>query len=128
MSKAPAELKYTDTHEWVRLEDDGCVAVGLTDHAQAALGDIVFLELPEVGRMLAAKESCAVIESVKAASDIYAPLAGEVVAVNQAAIEAPERVNADAYDAWLFKLRPAANANMAALLDAAAYQSTLAEE
>jgi len=127
MSKVPAELKYTDTHEWVRLEDDGSVAVGITDHAQQALGDIVFLELPEPGRKLAAKENCAVVESVKAASDVYSPIAGEVTAFNQAAIDAPESVNADAYAAWLFKLRPA-NADMAALLDAAAYQSAIADE
>ncbi|MCL1860370.1 MAG: glycine cleavage system protein H, partial [Proteobacteria bacterium] len=95
---------------------------------QEALGDIVFLELPEAGRKLADKESCAVVESVKAASDVYAPLAGEVIAANQAAIDAPESVNADAYAAWLFKLRPAADVGTAALLDAAAYQSTLAEE
>ncbi len=128
MSKVPVELKYTDTHEWIRLENDGSVSIGITDHAQEALGDIVFLELPETGRTLAARESCAVVESVKAASDIYAPFAGEVIAINQAVIDAPESVNADAYAAWLFKLRPAADANMAALLDAAAYQSALAEE
>jgi len=128
MSKVPSELKYTDTHEWIRLEDDGSVTVGITDYAQKALGDIVFIELPEAGRKLVAKESCAVIESVKAASDAYAPLAGEVIAINQAAIDAPENINADAYAAWLFKLRPAADADTATLLDAAAYQSTLAEE
>ena len=128
MSRVPLDLKYTDTHEWIRLEDDGSVSIGITDHAQKALGDMVFLELPEVGRTLAAKESCAVVESVKAASDIYTPFAGEVLAINQAVVDAPESVNADAYAAWLFKLRPAANANMAALLNADAYQSMLAEE
>jgi len=128
MSKVPSELKYTDTHEWIRLEEDGAVAIGITDHAQEALGDIVFLELPETGRKLMQKESCAVIESVKAASDIYAPLEGEVIAVNQAVIDAPENVNADTYAAWLFKLRPAADINTAALLDAVAYQSMLTEE
>ena len=128
MSKVPFELKYTDTHEWIRFEDDGSVTIGITDHAQEALGDIVFLELPEAGRTLATGESCAVIESVKAASDVYAPFAGSVTAVNQAVVDAPESVNANAYAAWLFKLRPAADANMAALLDAAAYQSALAEE
>lgn len=127
MSKVPAELKYTNTHEWARLEDDGSVAIGITDHAQAALGDIVFLELPEPGRELTAKESCAVVESVKAASDVYSPIAGTVTAINQAAIDAPESVNADAYAAWLFKLRPA-DTSMAALMDAAAYQSAIAEE
>ena len=127
MSNVPAELKYTDTHEWVRFEGDGSVTVGITDHAQKALGDIVFLELPEPGRKLAAKESCAIVESVKAASDVYSPVAGEVTAVNQAAIDAPESINADAYAAWFFKLRPA-NADKTALLDAAAYQSAIAEE
>jgi glycine cleavage system H protein len=129
MSNVPSDLKYTETHEWVRLEDDGTVAIGITDHAQEALGDIVFLELPEAGRTLALKEGCAIVESVKAASDIYAPLAGEVTAVNQAVIDAPESVNADAYAAWLFKLRPAADTDMATLLlDAATYQFVLAEE
>jgi len=128
MSRVPLDLKYTDTHEWIRLEDDGAVSIGITDHAQEALGDIVFLELPEVGRKLTARESCAVIESVKAASDIYAPFAGEVVAVNQAVIDAPENVNADAYAAWLFKMRPAAETCATTLLDANVYQSMLAEE
>lgn len=128
MSKVPADLKYTETHEWIRTEADGSVTVGITEHAQEALGDIVFLELPEAGRKLAAGESCAVVESVKAASDVYAPLAGEVIAANQAAADAPESVNADAYAAWLFKLRPAADASTASLLDAATYQSALAEE
>jgi len=128
MSNVPFELKYTHTHEWIRLEGDGSVTVGLTDHAQTALGDIVFVELPETGRELTARESCAVIESVKAASDVYAPLAGSVIDINQAVVDAPERINADAYDAWLFKLRPAAGADLATLLDAAAYQSVLAEE
>jgi glycine cleavage system H protein len=117
----PANLRYTESHEWVRLEPDGTVTVGITDHAQNALGDIVFLELPEVGRQLAKGETCAVIESVKAASDIYAPIAGEVIATNQDAIDAPESVNADAYAAWLFKLKPVNADDVSALLDAAAY-------
>ncbi|MDR3086887.1 MAG: glycine cleavage system protein GcvH [Azoarcus sp.] len=125
MSNVPAELKYTASHEWVRLEADGTATIGVTDHAQEALGDIVFLELPEPGRVLAAEEACAVIESVKAASDIYAPLAGEVLEINQTVLDAPESVNADAYAAWLFKLRPASSA--AKLLDATAYQAALAE-
>ncbi len=125
MSNVPADLKYTETHEWARLEADGQVTVGITDHAQEALGDIVFLELPEVGRQVKAKEECAVVESVKAASDIYAPIAGEVVAVNQAAADAPEKVNSDAYGSWLFKLKPANAADVNGLLDAAAYQGTL---
>ena len=117
----PAELKYTKSHEWVRVEADGTVTVGITDHAQEALGDIVFLELPEAGRSVAAGEECAVVESVKAASDIYAPLGGEIVAANDDAVDAPESVNADAYATWLFKLKPDNLADADALLDAAAY-------
>ena len=127
MSKVPSNLKYTKSHEWVRVEDDGTLTIGVTDHAQEALGDIVFLELPEAGRQLAASEACAVIESVKAASDIYAPVAGEVVAANQDASDAPESVNADAYSAWLFKLKPTNAADVAALMDAAAYETEIAQ-
>ena len=123
----PADLKYTHSHEWVKLEADGSVTVGITDHAQEALGDIVFLDLPEAGRQVNAGEECAVVESVKAASDIYAPIAGEVVARNDAALDAPESVNQDAYAAWLFKLKPADAAQLNALLDAAAY-TKVAEE
>ncbi|HZV55199.1 MAG TPA: glycine cleavage system protein GcvH [Rhodocyclaceae bacterium] len=118
----PADLKYTKSHEWLKQEADGTVTVGITDHAQEALGDIVFLELPEAGRTVKAGEECAVVESVKAASDIYAPIAGEVVARNDAAIDAPESVNQDAYAAWLFKLKPANPAEIGGLLDAAAYE------
>ncbi len=117
----PADLKYAKTHEWARLTDEGLVTVGITDHAQEALGDIVFLDLPQVGRRVAAGEECAVVESVKAASDIYAPVAGEIVAVNQAAADAPESVNQDAYAAWLFKIKPDDAAELDGLLDAAAY-------
>jgi glycine cleavage system H protein len=117
----PANLKYTQSHEWAKLEADGTVTVGITDHAQAALGDIVFLELPEDGRTVKAGEECAVVESVKAASDIYSPIAGQVVARNDDAVDAPESVNQDAYAAWLFKLKPANPADLGALLDAAAY-------
>jgi len=123
----PADLKYTKSHEWTRLEADGTVTVGITDHAQEALGDIVFLDLPEVGRQVNAGEECAVVESVKAASDIYAPIAGEVIARNDAALDAPESVNQDAYAAWLFKLKPTDAAQLNALLDAAAY-TKVAEE
>ncbi len=123
----PADLKYTASHEWARLEADGTVTVGITDHAQEALGDIVFLELPEIGRQLEAGKECAVVESVKAASDIYAPIAGEVVARNDAAVDAPESVNQDAYAAWLFKLKPANAADLNGLLDAAAYEKVAAE-
>ncbi len=121
----PAELKYTKSHEWARLSDDGLVTVGITSHAQELLGDIVFLELPETGRRVKAGEECAVIESVKAASDIYAPVAGEVAAVNADAVERPESVNTDAYSAWLFKIRPDNAADLAQLLDAAAYVETV---
>ena len=122
----PANLKYTKTHEWARRDADGMVTIGITDHAQEALGDIVFLELPETGRKLKAGEECAVVESVKAASDIYAPLSGAVAARNDAAADAPESVNKDAYAAWLFKIKPDNPAELDALLDAAAY-TTLAE-
>ncbi len=127
MSKLPNDLKYTKSHEWVRVEADGTLTVGVTDHAQEALGDIVFLELPEAGRSLAAGEACAVIESVKAASDIYAPVAGEVIGANQDAADAPESVNGDAYGAWLFKLKPANAADVDALMDAAAYEAEIAQ-
>jgi len=123
----PAELKYTRSHEWVRKEDDGLLTIGVTDHAQQALGDIVFLELPSPGRQLAAGEECAVVESVKAASDIYAPVSGEVVAANDDAAAAPESVNGDAYAAWLFRLRPDNAADVDALLDAAAYTEIAAQ-
>jgi glycine cleavage system H protein len=127
MSKLPSDLKYTKSHEWVRVEADGTLTIGVTDHAQEALGDIVFLELPEAGRSLTAGEACAVIESVKAASDIYAPVAGEVVGANQDVADAPETVNADAYGAWLFKLKPANAADVEALMDAAAYEAEIAQ-
>ena len=126
MSNMPADLKYTPSHEWIRVEADGTLTIGVTDHAQEALGDVVFLELPEAGRVVAAGEACAVIESVKAASDIYAPVAGEIIDCNQGAIDAPESVNADAYAAWLFKLRPAAGADLGGLLDAAGYAAAIA--
>lgn len=121
MSNVPANLKYTESHEWIRVEADGSVTVGITDHAQEALGDLVFIELPEVGKTLAAGQECAIVESVKAAADVYAPVAGEVIEVNQSAADAPESVNQDAYTAWLFKLKPANAADVDALLDADAY-------
>jgi glycine cleavage system H protein len=123
----PANLKYTPSHEWVRTEADGTVSVGITDHAQAALGDLVYLELPDVGRKLAAAEACAVVESVKAASDVYAPVAGEVVAVNTPVTDAPEQVNQDAYAAWLFRIKPADAAGLGRLLDARAYEATIGD-
>jgi glycine cleavage system H protein len=123
----PANLKYTASHEWIRSEADGTLTIGITDHAQAALGDLVFLELPAVGRQVAAEEACAVVESVKAASDIYAPVGGEIVAVNDAVTATPEAVNQDAYAAWLFRLKPADAGAVAKLLDAAAYAATIGE-
>ena len=125
----PDNLKYAASHEWARLDADGTVTIGITDHAQEALGDIVFLELPAVGRVVKAGEECAVVESVKAASDIYAPVSGEVVETNQAAADAPESVNADPYVTWLFRIKPAAAdacaTELGGLLDAAAYAATL---
>ena len=121
----PADLKYTESHEWVRREADGTLTVGITDFAQEALGDMVFVEVPEVGRKLGKGEACAVVESVKAASDVYAPVAGEVVSVNSALTEKPELVNANAFDAWMFRLKPANAADLDALLDAAAYQANV---
>jgi glycine cleavage system H protein len=117
----PADLKYTASHEWIRTEADAALTVGITDHAQEALGDLVFIELPQVGRKVKAGEAVAVVESVKAASDIYAPVAGEVIAVNTGVTEAPEKVNADAYAHWLYKLKPDNAADTSQLLDAAAY-------
>ncbi len=126
MSNTPAELKYAKSHEWVKVEADGTVTIGITDHAQHALGDLVFVETPKVGRKLAAGESCAVVESVKAASDVYAPIAGEVIAVNDALTSAPEVLNTDPYvGGWMWKMKPANVADAAGLLDAAAYSATL---
>jgi glycine cleavage system H protein len=122
MSNVPANLKYAASHEWVQTNDDGTVTVGISDHAQEALGDLVFVELPEVGAHFAAEKEIAVVESVKAAADVYAPISGTVTEVNQAAADAPESVNADAYAAWLFKLKPDNAADVDALLDAAPYQ------
>ena len=118
----PANLKYTRSHEWIKQESDGTVTVGITHHAQEMLGDLVFVETPAVGRQLKQGEECAVVESVKAASDVYAPVTGEVVAANAELADTPEKINADAYAAWLFRLNPANAAELGALLDAAAYQ------
>ena len=123
----PADLKYTASHEWVRLEGDGTVTVGITEYAQDALGDIVFVELPSVGNTYGAGDDAAVVESVKAASDIYAPIAGEVVAVNDDVVNAPESINTDAYANWLFKIKPADVASLDGLLDAAAYGAATGE-
>lgn len=117
----PANLRYTESHEWIRKEPDNTLTIGISDHAQEALGDIVFLELPEAGRVVKAGEEVAVVESVKAASDIYAPVAGEIIEANTAAADAPDTVNSDPYGAWLFKLKPANLDDIDALLDAAGY-------
>ncbi len=117
----PADLKYTESHEWVRAEADGTVTVGITEYAQDALGDIVFVELPKVGKAFTAGDDAAVVESVKAASDIYAPVSGEVVAVNDAVADAPDSINADAYAAWLFRIKPSDANAINGLLDAAGY-------
>ncbi len=124
----PTELKYTDSHEWIRTDADGNLAVGITDHAQQALGDLVFIEVPAVGRTLEAGEACAVVESVKAASDVYAPVAGVVVAANDEIVAAPEKVNADPYGGWFFKLKPSDPAALSKLLDASAYAKLAGED
>lgn len=129
MSETPVELKYVKSHEWVRQEDDGSLTVGITDHAQALLGDLVFVELPQVGRSFTAGQECAVVESVKAASDVYSPVSGEVVAVNDALADTPELINQSPYgDGWLLRLRPSDSAELEALLDAEAYAAQMAEE
>jgi|TARA_B110001454_G_scaffold192549_1_gene192915 glycine cleavage system H protein len=108
MSNIPAELKYVESHEWLRKEADGTITVGITDFAQAALGDVVFIELPEVGTEVEADDDIAVVESVKAASDVYAPIAGKIIAINEELIDAPEKANEDPYgDAWFFRMEPA---------------------
>lgn len=117
----PSDLKYTKSHEWVRVEANGTVTVGITDHAQELLGDLVFIELPEVGKTLAAEQEAAVVESVKAASDVYAPISGEVTEVNAPLVDAPEQLNADAYGSWLFKVIPSNPAELDALLSADDY-------
>lgn len=127
MSNIPAELRFAESHEWARLEADGTVTVGISDHAQEALGDVVFVELAEVGKTFAAKEAAGVVESVKAASDIYSPIAGEVIEVNEALADAPESLNSEPYSAWIFKLKPSDAAELDKLLDAAAYKAAIGE-
>ena len=124
----PSNLKYTASHEWVHVEADGTLTIGITEHAQELLGDMVFVEAPSVGRKLNAKEECAVVESVKAAADVYAPVAGEVVAANAHLDASPEAINTDPYGAWIFKLKPNNAADVAGLLDAAAYQAVVDSE
>ena len=129
MSQTPSELKYAASHEWVLLEEDGTVTVGISDHAQDALGDVVFVELPELGDSLAAADEAGVVESVKAASDSYAPLRGEVIAVNALLEDAPETVNSDPYnDGWFYKLQPSDPTELDSLLSAEDYAQQCAEE
>ena len=124
----PNDLKYTKSHEWIRQESDGTVTVGITDHAQDQLGDVVFVEAPKPGRTVKKGEECGVIESVKAAADIYAPVSGEIVAANEALADQPEKVNEDAYAAWMFRIRPSDPSELAGLLDAAAYEKVAAAD
>jgi len=124
----PEGLKYADTHEWLRVESDGTVTIGITDHAQAALGDLVYVDLPAAGRTVAAGDACAVVESVKAASDVYAPIAGEIVESNAALAGSPEAINADAYAAWLFRMRPADPNALSPFMDAGAYKQFIADQ
>lgn len=128
MSSIPDNLKYLDSHEWARVESDGTVTIGISDHAQSALGDLVFVEVPEVGKTLAKGAAAAVVESVKAASDVYSPVSGEVIAANEALGAAPELVNHDPYgNGWLFKLQPSNTGELAQLLDAKAYGKVVEE-
>ncbi len=123
-----ANLKYTASHEWARLEADGTVTVGITDHAQSLLGDMVYVENPEIGRKVAKGEECAVVESVKAASDVYAPISGEIVDKNEELDGSPEKINEDAFSAWLFRMKPDNASDLDSLLDAAAYQAVVDSE
>ncbi|WP_455366388.1 glycine cleavage system protein GcvH [Kaarinaea lacus] len=129
MSNIPEDLHYTKTHEWVKQDADGTVTVGITDHAQNLLGDMVFIELPEVGSEFTTGDDCAVVESVKAASDVYCPVSGEIIETNEALVETPEVVNQDPYgDGWLFKLKPNDEGEVEDLLDAEVYKELAEEE
>ena len=126
MSNIPADLKYVASHEWLKLEEDGVITVGITDHAQDALGDVVFVELPEVGREVTADEEIAVVESVKAASDVYAPISGEIVEINEELVDNPELANEDPYGkAWFFKIKPANPADYDGLMTSDEYENSL---
>jgi len=127
MSDIPADLRFAESHEWARLEADGTVTIGISDHAQEALGDVVFVELPEVGKVFAAGDAAGVVESVKAASDIYSPVSGEVIAVNDELADTPESLNNQPYSTWIFKLKPAATAELDKLLDPAGYKAAIGE-
>ncbi len=129
MSATPQDLKYSKSHEWVRLEPDGSVTVGITDHAQALLGDLVFVETPESGSPVEAGQACATVESVKAASDVYAPVSGEVIAVNEDLADSPERVNESPFaEGWLFRVQPSDSGEIDGLMDADAYAAMVASE
>jgi len=129
MSEIPSDLRYTKSHEWVRLEEDGTVTVGITDHAQELLGDLVFVELPEVGATISADEACCVVESVKAASDVYMPITGEVLDTNQLLVDEPEIINSSPYDdGWVFKIQPDDVDDIEQLMDASSYESEIADE
>jgi len=125
MSTTPNDRRYAKSHEWAHLEADGSVSVGISDHAQEALGDVVFVELPEVGKQLAAGQEAGVVESVKAASDIYAPISGEVIAVNEALQDSPEQLNSEPYQSWIFRLKPSDTSELDNLLDSSAYQASI---
>jgi len=124
----PSDLRYTTSHEWVKTETDGTVTIGITEHAQELLGDMVFVEPPTVGRHLKSREECAVVESVKAAADVYAPIAGEVIAANADLDGSPELINSDPFGAWLFKMKPDNADDVASLMDATAYQAAVDSE
>lgn len=124
----PSNLKYAASHEWARVEADGTVSVGITQHAQEQLGDVVYVEAPAVGKLVQQGKECGVVESVKAAADIFAPLSGEVVAVNETLGSAPEKLNEDPWDAWMFRLKPTNPAELDHLLDAAGYEKSVAED
>ncbi len=129
MSEIPLELKYTKSHEWVRSEEDGSVTIGITDHAQELLGDLVFVELPEVGTEMSAEDAACVVESVKAASDVYMPISGEVIAVNESLADAPETINDSPYDdGWLIKVKPSSPDELNDLMDSDSYEAEIAED
>ena len=129
MSNIPGELKYSKSHEWVRINDDGSVTIGITEHAQDLMGDMVYVELPEKGASLNPGDDCAVVESVKAASDVYAPIGGEVLEVNNALADAPETINSDPYgEGWIFRMNPSDSAEVSALMDANDYEELVASE
>ena len=128
MSTIPEDLRYAETHEWAREEADGTIAVGISDHAQEELGDVVYVELPTLNSRVSAKQECAVVESVKAASDIYAPVAGEIIAINKLLTDSPETLNSDPYgDGWIMRIKPEAGADVSALLDADGYLQSIEE-